>query len=598
MCQEVQANYLLTFLEYSIRDCRSQPQTDKELANTHAANLRRLGFSYTSGRRLMLTLNNLSKSHGARVLFRDASLQFNSGKRYGIVGANGSGKSTMLRILSGAEEASSGTFSLPKKTRVGVLEQDHFRYEQDRILDVVMMGNKVLWDAMVEKDALLANAHESFDADRYAELEDIVLAFDGYSLESLAGEILEGLNIATAVHDQPLSTLSGGFKLRVLLAQTLASNPDLLLLDEPTNHLDILSIRWLENFLKDFKGCAIVISHDRLFLDGVCTHIVDVDYEQATMYTGNYAKFEEAKILDRERMEANISKQEQQVADLQQFVDRFKAKASKARQAQSKVKQMEKIVIDEVPQSSRRYPNFRFRSRRQPGKQILEAKNIAKSFGERQVLNAVDLIVQRGDRLAIIGPNGIGKSTLLKILMGELAADCGEYEWGYESHIGYFSQDHHELETSSDQSILDWLWSKCSDQGPGYVRGKLAEMLFIRDDVFKKVGNLSGGEAARLVFSHLGVMEPNILVLDEPTNHLDIEGIEGLAEGLKEYDGSIVFVSHDRWFVSEIATRIVEITPQGVVDFHGTYEEYLAKEGADHLDTKAVLEKARAVRQA
>ncbi len=545
----------------------------------------------------MLTLNNLSKSHGARVLFRDVSLQFNSGKRYGIVGANGSGKSTMLRILSGSEEPSSGTFSLPKKTRVGVLEQDHFRYENERILDVVMMGNKVLWEAMVEKDALLANAHESFDADRYAELEDIVLAFDGYSLESLAGEILEGLNIATAVHEQPLSTLSGGFKLRVLLAQTLASNPDLLLLDEPTNHLDILSIRWLENFLKEFKGCAIVISHDRLFLDGVCTHIVDVDYEQATMYTGNYAKFEEAKLLDRERMEANISKQEQQVAELQQFVDRFKAKASKARQAQSKVKAIEKIVIEEVPQSSRRYPSFRFRSRRQPGKQILEAKNIGKSFGERQVLNNVDLIVQRGDRLAIIGPNGIGKSTLLKILMNELAADNGEFEWGYESHLGYFSQDHHELETSSDQSILDWLWSKCSDQGPGYVRGKLAEMLFIRDDVFKKVGNLSGGEAARLVFSHLGVMHPNILVLDEPTNHLDIEGIEGLAAGLKDFDGSMIFVSHDRWFVSEIATRIVEITPKGVVDFHGTYDEYLAKDGSDHLDTQAVLDKAKTVRQ-
>ncbi len=532
----------------------------------------------------MLTLNNLSKSHGARVLFRDVSLQFNQGKRYGIVGANGSGKSTMLRILAGQEEPSSGGISLPKKTRVGVLEQDHFRYENERILDVVMMGNRVLWDAMVEKDILLANAHETFDADRYAELEDIVLAYDGYSLESVAGEILEGLNIATAVHEQPLSTLSGGFKLRVLLAQTLASNPDLLLLDEPTNHLDILSIRWLEKFLMDFKGCALVISHDRRFLDSVCTHIVDVDYEQATMYTGNYAKFEEAKVLDRERMEANIARQEQQVADLQSFVDRFKAKASKARQAQSKVKQMEKIVIEEVPQSSRRYPTFRFRSRRQPGKQILEAKNISKSFGDKQVLHGVELRVQRGDRLAIIGPNGIGKSTLLKILMGELAADSGEYEWGHETWPGYFSQDHHELGSSADSSILDWLWSKCSDQGPGYVRGKLAEMLFIRDDVFKKVGNLSGGEAARLVFAHLGVMEPNILVLDEPTNHLDIEGIEGLAAGLKDYDGSIIFVSHDRWFVSEVATRIVEITPDGVVDFHGSYEEYLQKAGADHLD--------------
>jgi ATPase subunit of ABC transporter with duplicated ATPase domains len=541
----------------------------------------------------MITLNNLTKSHGARTLFRDASIQFNSGKRYGLVGANGSGKSTILRLISGEEEPSSGTVSVPKKARLGVLEQDHFRYENDRILDVVMMGNKVLWEAMVEKEKVLANAADYFDADRYAELEDIVLAFDGYALEAVAGEILEGLNIPTEVHQQPLSTLSGGFKLRVLLAQTLASNPDILLLDEPTNHLDILSIRWLEKFLLDYAGCALVVSHDRRFLDSVCTHIVDVDYERVTLYTGNYEDFEEAKKLNRDRKEAEIAKQEQQVADHQAFIDRFKAKASKARQAQSKVKQLEKIVIEDLPQSSRRYPTFRFRPNRQTGKEVLRVEGISKAYGDKHVLNDVSFRVQRGDRLAIIGPNGIGKSTLLKIAMSELAADKGSIEWGHETYPGYFSQDHHELESATGQSILDWLWAFRSDQGPGYMRGKLAEVLFSREDVLKKVENLSGGEAARLVFAKLNVTEPNVLILDEPTNHLDLEGIESLAEGLAAYEGTIVFVSHDRWFVSSLATRILEITPYGIEDFHGSYADYLQKCGDDHLDAEAVIEKAR-----
>lgn len=545
----------------------------------------------------MITLNNLTKSHGARTLFRDASVQFNPGRRYGIVGANGSGKSTILRILSGEEEASGGSVSIPKRARVGVLEQDHFRYEAERIIDVVMMGNKVLWDAMVEKEKVLANAADYFDADRYAELEDVVLAYDGYSLEAVAGEILEGLNIATAVHEQPLSTLSGGFKLRVLLAKTLASNPDVLLLDEPTNHLDILSIRWLEKFLLNYAGCALVVSHDRRFLDGVCTHIVDVDYERVILYTGNYEAFEKAKVLDREQKEVLISKQEQQVADHQAFIDRFKAKASKARQAQSKVKQLEKIVIEELPQSSRMYPTFKFRSRRPPGKEVIHIEGVSKAYDEKKVLENVSLRMARGDRLAVIGPNGIGKSTLLKIIMGELKADAGKVEWGHETHPGYFSQDHHELEQSDGQSILDWLWAQCSDQGPGFVRGKLAEVLFTRDDVFKKVENLSGGEAARLVFARLNIMEPNVLVLDEPTNHLDLEGIEALSEGLNAYDGTIIFVSHDRWFVSSLATRILEITPYGVEDFSGSYADYLEKCGDDHLDAEAVIEKARKERR-
>ena len=542
----------------------------------------------------MISLNQLSKSHGARTLFDDASLQLNAGSRYGVVGANGSGKSTILRIIAGQEEATTGTVSIPKRARVGVLEQDHFRYEDERIIDVVMMGNAELWNAMVEKEKVLANAHDHFDADRYTELEDIILGNNGYALESRAAEILEGLNIPAEVHEEPLSTLSGGFKLRALLAQTLASNPEVLLLDEPTNHLDIVSISWLENMLVNYEGCVLVVSHDRRFLDAISTHIIDVDYEKVTLYTGNYESFEVQKKLARERMEARIAKQEEQIADHQEFIDRFKAKASKARQAQSKLKMMEKIVIEELPQSSRQYPHFRFQSCRSPGKEVLAVEGIAKEFDGEPVLSGVDITIHRGDRLAIIGPNGVGKSTLLKIMMEKLSPDNGTVEWGYETYPGYFSQDHAELEETPEESILDWLWGFCPERNEGYVRSKLAQVLFSGDDVFKKLENLSGGEASRLIFAHLNIIEPNILVLDEPTNHLDLEGIEALVKGLQDYDGTILFVSHDRWFVSELATRILELTPGGFDDYHGTYQQYLAHRGADHLDVDVALSQAKA----
>jgi ATPase subunit of ABC transporter with duplicated ATPase domains len=332
----------------------------------------------------MLTLTNLEKSYGARTLFRDVSLQLNPGSRYGVVGANGSGKSTLLRIISGDEESSAGDVSMPKRARLGVLRQDHFAYEDVPILDVVMMGNAPLWAAMVEKEAILAKAHEHFDGERYAELEDVILQNDGYSLESVAGEILEGLLIPTAVHRQPMSTLSGGFKLRVLLAQVLAANPDILLLDEPTNHLDILSIRWLEKFLSGFTGCALVISHDHRFLDNVCTHIIDVDYERALQYTGNYTEFEESKAADRDRMELEIGKVKKEIADQRAFIERFKAKASKARQAQSRVKRVEKMVIEKLPETSRRYPGFAFKQRRPSGRKVLGVEGISKAYGDKQ----------------------------------------------------------------------------------------------------------------------------------------------------------------------------------------------------------------------
>jgi ATPase subunit of ABC transporter with duplicated ATPase domains len=405
--------------------------------------------------------------------------------------------------------------------------------------------------------------------------------------------VLEGLGVPTEVHRQPLSTLSGGFKLRVLLGQVLASEPDALLLDEPTNHLDILSIRWMEKFLESYKGTAIVISHDHRFLDNICTHIVDVDYETIMLYPGNYTAFAAAKAAERQRKEAEIEKREKQIADHQAFVDRFRAKATKARQAQSKIKMIEKIVIDRLPQSSRRYPLFKFKQVRPAGRQVLELDGIAKSYGDKRVLENVSLQVHRGDRLAIIGPNGIGKSTLLKIAVGDVEQGAGKVEWGYETHPGYFSQDHNEVKAGSKQSVEAWLWEAVPGEPIGFVRGNLGQVLFSGDEVKKPVGSLSGGESARLVFCRLSVTKPNVMILDEPTNHLDLEAIEALVEGLKAYDGTLIFVSHDRWFVSQLANRVLEISPRGIQDFAGTYEEYLERLGDDHLDAEAVLRMRR-----
>ena len=541
----------------------------------------------------MVTITDLSKGHGGRTLFEDVNLQLASDGKYGVVGANGSGKSSLLRIIAGEEEASSGSVTIPRKARVGVLRQDHFRYESTPILDVVMMGHDEMWTVMQEKERLLENAAESFDADRYGELEDYIQQNDGYAFEARAGEILEGLQISTELHREPLSVLSGGFKLRVLLGQTLAGGPDVVLLDEPTNHLDILSIRWLEKFISEFKGCAMVVSHDHRFLNNVCTHILDLDYERVIAYKGNYRDFERAKQGDRDRKEKEIGKREKEIANHARFVQRFKAKPTKARQAKSKVKQMERIVIERLPQSSRRYPKFQFEACRPSGRMVVELEGIEKSFDDNRVLHDVSLKIQRGDRLAVIGPNGIGKSTLLKVLTGELEANAGTVAWGYETHPGYFSQDHSELPTGGKQTVEAWLWDQCPGEVIGYVRGQLAKVLFKKDEVEKKVANLSGGEAARLIFAKLAVTHPNVLVLDEPTNHLDLEGIEALAQGLTKYSGTVVFVSHDRWFVSRLATRILELRLDGIEDFVGSYEEYLAACGDDHLDVDAAILRAR-----
>ena len=547
----------------------------------------------------MISVNNLGKEFGDQTLFESVNFQLNAGSRYGLVGANGSGKTTFLQILSGNTEASAGTVSMPKRLRLGVLQQDQFLYGDDPILSVTMMGNAELWDAIVAKEALLAAAHEHFDADRFGELEELVQHHDGYTAESRAATILEGLGLPASVHDQSLSTLSGGFKLRVLLAQVLASAPDVLLLDEPTNHLDILSIRWLETFMRDFPGPVVVISHDHQFLDGIATHILDIDYETVILYHGNYTAFLEEKRHERERREKDIAGQEREIAHRQEFVNRFKAKASKARQAQSKMKVIEKKMdsIVELAQSSRRYPTFNFEEWRPSGRDVLKVKGIEKAYGDNEVLHGVDLLVRRGDRLAIMGPNGIGKSTLLKIIMGEVDPDAGEVDWGYETHPGYFAQDHREQLRDPTKSAREWMAQFCPDKDIGFVRSRLALMLFTGDDPKKRLRALSGGEAARLVFASIALARPNVLVLDEPTNHLDLESIEALVEGLQAYTGTLILVSHDRWFINQLATRIVDIEPQGITDYQGTYEEYVAFTGDDHLDVERVVLRAKSERR-
>ena len=547
----------------------------------------------------MISVSNLSRAFGDRTLFADAAFQLQEGERYGLVGANGSGKTTLLRILTGDLPPSSGTVSIPNRVTLGVLRQDQFLYEGEEVLAVAMRGNPDLWNAMVEKEQVLARAAEHFDADRYQQLEEIIERHDGYAAEARAAEILEGLGLPAVVHRRPLSTLSGGFKLRVLLAQALAGRPDALLLDEPTNHLDILSIRWLEKFLRAFAGPVVVISHDHRFLDNVATHILDVDYRTVTLYPGNYTRFLQSRQEERERREKAIESREKEIAHHQKFVDRFKAKASKARQAQSKLKLIEKKAesLEELAPSSRRWPNFRFAPKRPSGREVLTVRGIRKSYGGAEVLHGVDLSVFRGDRLAILGPNGIGKSTLLKIVVGAVPADDGTVSWGYEAQPGYFAQDHRDQFGAASRTAAEWIGEAVPGATPGHVRSELGRVLFSGDEAEKRLEALSGGEAARLVFCRLAVERPNVLLLDEPTNHLDLESIEALVESLQAYEGTLVFVSHDRWFVSQLATRVVEIRAEGIRDYAGTYEEYLAQCGDDHLDAEAVIRSARRERR-
>src|SRR5450432_450263 len=546
----------------------------------------------------MIATTNLAKEYGARILFADVSLQLNAGSRYGLVGANGSGKTTFLKVLAGDEEASAGSFTIDKGARMGVLRQDRFLDDDAVILDLAMRGDAVVWTALAEQHRLVeAGAGDvHVDAARMADLEDVIAAHDGYTLEARASEVLEGLGIPTRLHRSPLSTLSGGFKLRVLLAQVLVGGVDVLLLDEPTNHLDILTIRWLEKFMGGYAGCAVIVSHDQRFLDNVTSHTLDVDYGTVTLYTGNYSAAVIGKQAARARKETGVARAEEEIARKRAFVERFGAKNTKATQAQSRLKQIERIEVEELVASSRRTPHLLVTPERPSGRDVLELGGVSKSYGENRVLTDVSLVVRRGERIGIIGPNGLGKSTLLRIVVERLAADAGLVRWGHEVRVGYFPQDHRELLDDPDATPLQILTALCPGESPTYVRGQLGRVLFSGEEVDKRVALLSGGEAARLIFALLRVQKPNVLVLDEPTNHLDLEAIHALVEGVKAYDGTVIFVSHDRAFVSALATRVVEIRADGLSDFKGTYSEYLAKLGDDHLDGDAVALRARTER--
>lgn len=516
----------------------------------------------------MLIINNLAMHYGGRALFDNFSCNLHPKRRYGIVGANGCGKSTLLRVLAGQEMASAGSVDVANKGRIGFLTQDHYKYEHELIVNVVLQGNEALWQAMREKEQLLQKADLGVDDGmRLAHLEHIIAEQDGYTAEIAAQNILLGLGIGEDKHYEEMTVLSGGFKLRVLLAQVLFSRPDILLLDEPTNHLDIAAIRWLETYLQqDFKGVLSIVSHDYAFLNNLATSILDIDYGTVTEYVGNFDAFVAAKELSASQKEIEVKEQERKIAHMQSFVDKFKAKASKARQAQSRMKMIEKIELTEIVASSRQAPNFNFVPKRPSGKQVLEISRIDKSYGEHKVLHKVKFVVNRGEKVGIIGQNGIGKSTLLKVLLNAISADQADFAWGYEAQVGYFSQDHHEL-LNANTSVYEWLLDNAQNADDKSVRSVLGSMLFTKDDVHKSLATLSGGEAARVLFAKIKLDQSNILILDEPTNHLDMESIAALADSLHDYTGTLLVVSHDRHFLDKICTRVIVLEHEKIADY-------------------------------
>jgi len=539
----------------------------------------------------MITISNLKLQYSGDPLFENVNLQLNPRNRYGIVGANGSGKSTFLRILTGEEGNYSGTISVPREVKIGFMKQNQFLYEDDRIADVVISGNEILYDALKKKRAFLNTHHDHLTKTDEAEIgniEEIIYNNDGYSAEARACRILDGLGIYSNRHFEPMKSLSGGFKLRVLLARVLFQNPDVLLLDEPTNHLDIVSISWLEDYLATkYKGALAVISHDRHFINRISTHILDVDYRTITQYTGNYDDFIEAKTLAMEQKIKEVASLEKKVEQLQGFVDRFKAKASKARQAQSRVKLIEKIDIPDIATTSRRYPEFRIEPDRASGREVLKVENLSKAYGEKKILNSVSFELERGEKVAIIGPNGAGKSTLMKALAGVLTPDTGKVTWGAEAKVSYFAQEHHDI-GDTRETALQWLTHNAAPSTPGQIRSLLGALLFSQDEAEKFVSTLSGGEVARLTIGKIITERPNVLLLDEPTNHLDMESIASLEDALQNYKGTVIFVSHDKSFVSNIAQSIFEISEDGVKRFSGDYEEFLENFGTDYLNRLVV----------
>lgn len=530
----------------------------------------------------MISTANITMQFGAKPLFENISVKFGEGNRYGLIGANGCGKSTFMKILGGDLEPTGGNFSVDANERVGKLGQDQFAFEEFTVLDTVIMGHAELWEVKKERDRIYSLPDMSEDDGmKVAELEVEFAELDGYTAEARAGELLLGLEIPLEQHNGPMSEVAPGWKLRVLLAQALFADPDIMLLDEPTNNLDINTIRWLEGVLNERNSTMVIISHDRHFLNSVCTHMADLDYGELRLFPGNYDQYMLASTQARERLLSDNAKKKAQIAELQQFVARFSANASKARQATSRAKQIEKIQLDDVKPSSRVNPYIHFDQEKKLHRLAVEIEGLTKGYDEKPLFESMSMMVEAGERIAVIGPNGIGKTTLLKTLMGEVEPDAGNIKWSENATLGYYAQDH-ASDFEKDISAFDWMsqWQQ-KGEDEQVIRGTLGKLLFSKDDVNKSVKVLSGGEQGRMLFGKLMQTRTNVLIMDEPTNHLDMESIESLNMALEKYPGTLIFVSHDREFVSSLATRIIDMENDGLVDFSGTYEEYLQSKGID-----------------
>ncbi|ATO47648.1 ABC-F family ATP-binding cassette domain-containing protein [Brevibacillus laterosporus] len=539
----------------------------------------------------MISTNGVTLRYGKRALFEDVNIKFTPGNCYGLIGANGAGKSTFLKILSGEIEPNSGEVILTPGERLAVLKQDHYEFDECEVLKTVMMGHRRLFDIMEEKNALyMKEDFSEADGIRASELEGEFEDLNGWQAESDAAALLIGLGISAEFHDKKMLELDGSLKVRVLLAQALFGNPDILLLDEPTNHLDIESIRWLENFLANYENTVIVVSHDRHFLNQVCTHIADIDFGKIQMYVGNYDFWYESSQLALKLMREQNKKKEEKIKELESFIARFSANASKSKQATSRKKMLDKISLDDIKPSSRRYPFINFKPEREAGKNILEIEGLSKTLEGEKLFDNLHLIINKGDKIALVGPNGHVKSALFQILMGEMEADSGTFSWGVTTSQAYFPKDNSEYFDGCDLSLVDWLRQYSKNQDETFLRGFLGRMLFSGEEALKKANVLSGGEKVRCMLSKMMMVGANVIMLDEPTNHLDLESITALNNGLIEYDGTMVFVSHDHQFVQTIANRIIEITPNGIIDKMMTYDEYLESEEIKQLREKLYSE--------
>ncbi|RXI45069.1 ABC transporter ATP-binding protein [Clostridium tetani] len=524
----------------------------------------------------MISTNNISLRYGGRVLFEDVNVKFTPGNCYGLIGANGAGKSTFLKILSGEIEANKGDVILEPGKRMAVLKQDHFQFDSEPVLETVIMGHERLYNIMKEKEKIYSKEDFSEeDGIKVAELEGEFTELNGWEAESEAATLLTGLGIPVELHYKLMKDLDGGQKVRVLLAQALFGKPDILLLDEPTNHLDIKSIQWLEEFLINFENTVILISHDRHFLNKVCTHIADLDFGKIQLYVGNYDFWYESSQLALEMSKDQNKKKEEKIKDLEEFIARFSANASKSKQATSRKKMLDKITLEDIKPSSRRYPFVGFKPDREAGNDLLAVEGITKTIDGEKVLNNVSFRVNKGDKIAFVGENSIAKTALFQILTGEDKADSGEFKWGITTSQSYFPNDNSNYFNGVNLNLVDWLRQFSEEKSETFIRGFLGRMLFSGEEALKSAEVLSGGEKVRCMLSKMMLSGANVLILDEPTNHLDLESITAVNNGLINFPGTILFTSYDHQFVQTIANRIIEITPDGIIDRQMTYDEYL-----------------------